>query len=46
MTDFLNSMKFPEDLKYLSEKELALLAQEIRTFLTESVSKTDRKSVV
>lgn len=40
MTDFLNSMKFPEDLKYLSEKELALLAQEIRTFLTESVSKT------
>ena len=40
MTNFLDSMKFPEDLKYLSEKELEALAQEIRTFLTESVSKT------
>lgn len=40
MTRFLESMKFPEDLKYLNDREIRELAQEIREFLIESVSKT------
>lgn len=40
MTKFLESMKFPEDLKYLNEREIRELAQEIREFLIESISKT------
>ena len=40
MTNFLENMKFPEDLKYLNERELEGLAEEIRMFLVESVSKT------
>lgn len=40
MTNFLDSMKFPEDLNYLNEEELTQLAKEIREFLVQSVSKT------
>ena len=36
----LESLKGPEDLKTLSPDQLADLAQEIRTFLIEKVSKT------
>lgn len=40
MSNFLESMKFPEDIKYLNEKELQSLGEEIREFLVNSVSKT------
>ena len=40
MTNFLDSMKFPEDIKALNRKELLELGNEIRKFLIESISKT------
>ena len=40
MTNFLDNMKFPEDLKSLNNKELLDLGDEIRKFLIESISKT------
>lgn len=40
MTRFLDSMKFPEDIKVLNYKELGELGEEIREFLIDSVSKT------
>jgi 1-deoxy-D-xylulose-5-phosphate synthase len=36
----IESIKSPDDIKGLSQEELALLAQEIRTFLIEKVSKS------
>lgn len=36
----LNELSFPDDIKKLSIKELEVLAEEIRSFLIESVSKT------
>jgi len=38
--EYIKNIKSPADIKGLSEDELALLAQEIRTFLIEKVSKT------
>lgn len=40
MTNYLNSMKFPNDVKELNNNELKDLGTEIREFLVESVSKT------
>ena len=40
MTKFLDSMKFPEDIKCLNNGELNTLSDEIREFLIDSVSKT------
>ena len=40
MTNYLNSMKFPEDLKDLNNLELTDLGSEVREFLVNSVSKT------
>ncbi|MGG7176112.1 1-deoxy-D-xylulose-5-phosphate synthase [Clostridium paraputrificum] len=40
MTRFLDSMKFPEDIKCLNNRELESLGEEIREFLIDSVSKT------
>lgn len=36
----LNQIQSPQDLKRLSPKELPLLAEEIRAFLIENVTKT------
>jgi 1-deoxy-D-xylulose-5-phosphate synthase len=38
--EYIKNIKSPADIKGLSEEELVLLAQEIRTFLIEKVSKT------
>lgn len=40
MTNYLNRMKFPEDIKALNTKELYDLCEEIRGFLVDSISKT------
>ena len=40
MTNYLNNMKFPEDIKSLNNLELNNLGSEVRNFLIESVSKT------
>ena len=40
MIEYIKNIKSPADIKGLSEDELALLAQEIRTFLIEKVSKS------
>lgn len=40
MTDLLNKINSPADLKQLSKEELPLLAAEIRKFMIENVSKT------
>lgn len=40
MTRLLDNMKFPEDIKCLNNRELESLGEEIREFLTDSVSKT------
>ena len=40
MSDLLNSINSPADLRKLNRGELALLAVELRTFLIESVAKT------
>ena len=40
MTNYLDSMKFPEDIKALNNIELSKLGNEVRHFLVESVSKT------
>ncbi|NLK93621.1 MAG: 1-deoxy-D-xylulose-5-phosphate synthase [Clostridiales bacterium] len=40
MTNLLNSKKFPNDIKTLSNNETEELGKEIREFLIESVSKT------
>ena len=36
----LEQIKGPEELKQLSSRELAILAEEIRTFLIEKISRT------
>ncbi len=40
MSNYLDSMNFPEDIKKLNDNELLDLGEEIRKFLIESVSKT------
>ncbi len=40
MYQFLDSIRVPEDVKKLNMEELTVLADEIRSFLIESVSKT------
>ena len=40
MTDYLDSIKFPGDVKELNNLELNDLAKEIRKFLVNNVSKT------
>ena len=40
MSNYLDSMNFPEDIKKLNDNELLKLGEEIREFLIESVSKT------
>lgn len=40
MSNYLDSMNFPEDIKKLNDNELLNLGEEIRKFLIESVSKT------
>jgi 1-deoxy-D-xylulose-5-phosphate synthase len=40
MSDILNSINSPDDLRKLNRDELAILATELRAFLVESVSKT------
>ena len=40
MTDYLNNIKFPGDVKELNNVELNDLAKEIRKFLVNNVSKT------
>lgn len=40
MSNILDTINYPSDLKKLNLKELNILAQEIRSFLIESVSKT------
>lgn len=40
MSNYLDSMNFPEDVKKLNDNELLDLGEEIREFLIESVSKT------
>lgn len=40
MSNYLDSMNFPEDIKKLNDNELLNLGEEMRKFLIESVSKT------
>ena len=40
MSNYLESMNFPEDIKKLDDEELLKLGEEIREFLIKSVSKT------
>lgn len=40
MSNLLDSIQSPEDLRKLNRDELAILAAELRTFLVESVAKT------
>ena len=40
MTQILDTIEGPEDLRKLDAQELATLAREIRAFLVETVSKT------
>lgn len=40
MKSILNSIRFPKDIKNLSEKQLEILSEEIREFLIDKVSKT------
>ncbi len=40
MLNLLNSIQSPEDLRKLNRDELAILANQLRTFLVESVAKT------
>ena len=40
MCNYLNKVNSPEDIKKLNTKEMEELAEEIRQFLIESISKT------
>ena len=40
MTPLLDTIDFPQQLRLLERKQLPQLAQELRTFLIDSVSKT------
>jgi 1-deoxy-D-xylulose-5-phosphate synthase len=40
MTEFLDKINSPEDLRSLSVEELGVLAEEIRELITQSVSQT------
>jgi 1-deoxy-D-xylulose-5-phosphate synthase len=40
MKNILNSIRFPQDIKNLNQKQLEILSDEIREFLIEKVSKT------
>ncbi len=40
MYKFLSSINYPQDLKKLTQSELVILCEEIRSFLVESISKT------
>lgn len=40
MSDFLSKVNFPDDLNKLTYKEMDILAEEIRNFLIDTISKT------